>query len=318
MKKAILAVLSATLLLSAVAPAQAEDQKVLAIIDTAINSEIAKSVIHEVCFTASKSTGCSNKDVYMEGPGAAKAVWPASLNSTTYHGDSMVKAATTVNPDLKVVFIRVADVTSAGNSTIFSKSLISAMDWVSKNAQKYSIDAVSISLSGVSTSVDVANAATKVTTLSTNCTNATVINSVSLLTSSNIPTFAATGNNGAKAIVGFPACIPGVIGVGALSNQVDGSDKLGETATNRGPGLDVVANGAINITKYNGSPTTLSGSSGANVLAASTYVKKNIYASFAEYVEKLSKVSVKFLDYKDPKTNAFVWETARLLPISSN
>ena len=318
MKKAILAVLSATLLLSVVAPAQAEDQKVLAIIDTSINSEIATSVIYEACFTASKLSGCSNGDVFMEGKGAGKSPLPASLNSTTYHGDSMVKAAITANPNLKIVFVRVADVNAAGNATIFAKSLIYAIDWVSKNAQKHSIDAVSISLSGVSTSVDVANAATRATTLSPNCTNASVINSVSLLTSSNIPTFAATGNNGAKAIVGFPACIPGVIGVGALSNQVDGSDKLGETATNRGPGLDIVAIGAINITKYNGSPTTLSGSSGANVLAASTYVKNNTYASFAEYVEKLSKVSVKFLDYKDPKTNAFVWEPARLLPISSN
>jgi hypothetical protein len=318
MKKTILAVLSAAMLFSVASPAQAEDQKVLAIIDTAINSDNFPSVIYEACFTASKPSGCSNGNLFMEGKGAGKSPVPASLNSTTYHGDSMVKAALASNPNLKIVFVRVSDVSANGNGAIFAKSLISAIEWVSNNADKHSIDAVSISLSGVSNSVDVANASVKATAFSPNCTNTNVINAVSSLSSKNVPTFAATGNNGSKTVIGFPACIPGVIGVGALSNQTDGADKLGETATNRGPGLDVVSNGAINITKYNGSPMTLSGSSGANVVTASTYLNKNTYATFAEYVEKLSKVSVKFLDYKDPKTNAFVWEPVRLLPISSN
>jgi hypothetical protein len=318
MKKVILAVLASTLAFSVVSPAQAEDQKVLAIIDTAINSDLVPSVVYEACFTTSKSTGCSNGQTFMEGKGAAKSAFPLSLNSVTYHGDSMVKAALAVNPNVKIVFVRVADVTSTGNSSIFNNSLISAIDWVSKNAQKHSIDAVSISLSGVNTTLDVANSTTKVVSLSSKCTDTSTTQSVAFLGSQNIPTFAATGNNGSKTIVGFPACIPGVIGVGALSSQTDGADKLGETATNRGPGLDVVAIGSINITKYNGSPTTLSGSSGANVVTASTYVGKNAYTNFGDYVAGLSKTSVKFLDYKDPKTNLLVWEPARVLPLGSN
>lgn len=318
MKKAILAVLASTLLLSVAVPAQAEDQKVLAIIDTAINSDIVPSVVYEACFTASKSTGCPNGQTFMEGKGSAKSPFPASLNSTTYHGDSMVKAALVVNPNLKIVFVRVADVNASGNGSMFNNSLIAAIAWVAANAEKHSIDAVSISLSGVNSTLDPASATTKVVSLSSKCSDQSVIGSVSSLALKNIPTFAATGNNGSKTVVGFPACIPGVIGVGALSSQTDGKDKLGETATNRGPGLDIVATGNINITKYNGSPTTLAGSSGANVVAASTYINKNTYSNFNDYVSNLSKVSVKFLDYRDTKTNAFVWEAVRTLPIGSN
>jgi hypothetical protein len=55
MKKTLLALLSTTLLFSVVSPAQAEDQKVLAIIDTAINSTKFNSIIQEACFTTVKS-----------------------------------------------------------------------------------------------------------------------------------------------------------------------------------------------------------------------------------------------------------------------
>ena len=48
MKKVLLALLSIALAFTALAPAQAEDQKVLAIIDSAINSKNFPSIIHEV------------------------------------------------------------------------------------------------------------------------------------------------------------------------------------------------------------------------------------------------------------------------------
>lgn len=276
MKKALLVLLSATLLLTIISPAQAEDQKVLAIIDTAINSNKFPSVIYEACFT---QVSCPNGKAYMEGKGAASVTWPTSINNNTYHGDSMVKAALAVNPNLKIVFVRVADVNNLGEwKTIRAESLILAIKWVSDNADKYSIDAVSLSLSGPNQN---------------NCTNQTTISSVASLGLKNIPTFAATGNDASKNLVGFPACIPGVIGVGSLISLESG---MIETATNRGPGLDLVAVGKIAITKYNGSPTDLAGSSGANVISASTYVNKNTYKTFVEYLNALPKIVVKQTD----------------------
>lgn len=293
MKKTLLALLSVVIAFTAMQPSQAEDQKVLAIIDSAINSKNFSSIIHEVCFTTVKSSNpsqnmsCPNGELFMEGPGAGAAPWPTSINNATYHGDSMVKAALATNPDIKIVFIRFNDVTSLGNSRGDAKALISAINWVSQNASKYSIDALSISQSGVITDLN-----TKTKTLHTSCSDISVATAVTNLSLSNIPTFAATGNDGLSTIVGFPACVPGVIGVGAL-----GSATQFEKASNRGPGLDMVALGKVTVTKYNGSKTDISGTSGATVVTSSSYVGKNQGKSFAEYINSLPKVSVSGVSY---------------------
>ena len=287
MKKALLALLSIAIAFTALAPAQAEDQKVLAIIDSAINSKNFNSIIHEVCFTTVKSTdptqdmSCPNRQLFMEGPGAASAPWPTSINNATYHGDSMVKAALTVNPSLKIVFVRFNDVTSLGNSRGDVKALASAINWVSQNAAKYSIDALSISQSTVSTE-----------NLARCSTDTVVINAVASLNTNNIPVFVATGNDRRRDVVGFPSCVNGVIGVGALGNAT----QL-ETATNTGPGLDMVAPGKVSITKYNGSPTDTAGSSVAAVVSAASYVNRNTFKTFGEYLISLPKILIGTASY---------------------
>jgi hypothetical protein len=282
MKKALLAILSALFVISTVQPVQANDERVLAIIDTAINSNNFPQIIHEVCFTtvkskiASQNMSCPNGELFMEGKGAASAPWPTSINNATYHGDAMVKSALTVNPNLKIVFIRFNDVTSIGNSRGDARALALAFDWVSKNAAKYSIDALSVSQSSVSAG----NLAL--------CTNDTVtINAVSSLTASNVPVFVAVGNDRRRDVVGFPSCVSGVTGVGAL-----GSATQLEAATNTGPGLDMVAPGSVKITKYNGSPTSTAGSSVATAVSAASYVSRNTFKTFTEYFSSLSKILI--------------------------
>lgn len=282
MKKALLAILSALFVISTVQPVQANDERVLAIIDTAINSNNFPQIIHEVCFTtvkskiASQNMSCPNGELFMEGKGAASAPWPTSVNNATYHGDAMVKSALTVNPNLKIVFIRFNDVTSLGNSRGDARALALAFDWVSKNAAKYSIDALSVSQSSVSTG----NLAL--------CTRDTVtINAVSSLNASNIPVFVAVGNDRRRDVVGFPSCVSGVTGVGAL-----GSATQLEAATNTGPGLDMVAPGSVQITKYNGSPTSTAGSSVATAVSAASYVSRNTFKTFTEYFSSLSKILI--------------------------
>jgi len=287
MKKALLALLSALLVITTVQPVQANDERVLAIIDSAINSNNFPQIIHEVCFTtvkskiASQNMSCPNGELFMEGKGAASAPWPTSINNATYHGDSMVKSALTVNPNLKIVFIRFNDVTSIGNSRGDARALALAFDWVSKNAAKYSIDALSVSQSSVSAG----NLAL--------CTSDTVtINAVSSLTASNVPVFAAVGNDRRRDVVGFPSCVNGVIGVGALGNatQLEG-------LTNTGPGLDMVAPGKVRITKYNGSPTDTAGSSVATAVSAASYVNRNTFSTFGEYLSSLSKIVIGSASY---------------------
>jgi hypothetical protein len=287
MKKVLLSLLTIALAFTAIAPAQAQDERVLAIIDSAINSNNFPSIIHEVCFTtvksrvASQNMSCPNGELFMEGRGAASAPWPASVNNATYHGDSMVKAALTVNPNLKIVFIRFNDVTVSGNSRGDVKALTSAIDWVSKNASKYSIDALSISQSSVSAN-----------NLALCSTSTVVINSFASLTSSNIPVFVATGNDRRRDVVGFPSCVNGAIGVGALGNAT----QL-EAATNTGPGLDMVAPGRVRITKYNGSPTDTAGSSVATAVSAASYVNRNTFKTFGEYLTSLPKILIGTASY---------------------
>lgn len=287
MKKTLLALLSIALAFTALAPAQAEDQKVLAIIDTAINSKNFPSIIHEVCFTTVKSSvpsqnmSCPNGELFMEGKGAASAPWPTSLNNLTYHGDTMVKSALTVNPSLKIVFIRFNDVTVSGNSRGDVKALTSAINWVSQNAVKYSIDALSISQGSVSAN-----------NLALCTTDKVTISSVEHLTANNIPVFAATGNDRRRDVVAFPSCVNGVIGVGALGNAT----QL-EAATNTGPGLDMVAPGKVRITKYNGSPTDTAGSSVATAVSAASYVNRNTFSTFGEYLSSLSKIVIGSASY---------------------
>lgn len=294
MKKTLLALLSIAIAFTAIQPAQAQDERVLAVIDTAINAKNFPSIIHEVCFTTVKSKdpkqnmSCPNGEYFMEGPGAASAPWPLQKNSTnfdlnnaTFHGDSMVKAALTVNPNLKIVFIRFNDVTSLGNSRGDAKALALAFDWVSKNASKYSIDALSVSQSSVSTG-----------NLALCSKDAVTVNAVASLTANNIPVFAATGNDRRKDVVGFPSCVAGVIGVGALGNET----QL-EGLTNTGPGLDMVAPGKVSITKYNGSPTQTAGSSVATAVSAASYVNRNTHKTFGEYLLSLPKILIGTTSY---------------------
>lgn len=287
MKKTLLTLLSIAIAFTAVAPAQAQDERVLAIIDTAINSNNFPSIIHEVCFTTSKSSvpsqnmSCPNGELFMEGKGSASAPWPASLNNATYHGDTMVKAALTVNPGLKIVFIRFNDVTVSGNSRGDVKALTSAINWVSQNATKYSIDALSISQSSVSAN-----------NLSRCKTDTVTIGSVSSLNANNVPVFVATGNDKRRDVVGFPACVDGVIGVGALANAT----QL-ENATNTGPGLDMLSPGKVRVTKYNGSPVDTAGSSVATVVSAASYVNRNNFKTFGEYLSSLPKILIGTTSY---------------------
>lgn len=314
MKKALLALLSATLLFTVITPAQAEDQKVLAIIDTAINSTKFSSIIQEVCYTTVKSAtpsqdmSCPNGQLFMEGPGAASAPWPTTgttfLNNDTYHGDAMVKAALAIDPTIKIVFVRFVDVAKNGNSRGDIKALSLAIDWVSKNASKYGIDALSISQS----SIDANNLL--------QCTsNSTVINAIASLNKNNIPTFAATGNDKSKTVVGFPACVSGVVGVGGLTGQVYQGAQVSELATNSGPGIDIVARGDVNITKYNGSPYTLAGSSGSTAVASATYLGKNSPKNSEQYLKSLPLISVTF-PYKDAK-NVLLYSPVVSMPDGS-
>lgn len=275
MKKILIAVLSAVTIFAPMQVAKATDERVVAIIDTAIDSSKFPSVIYEACFTGNKS--CLNKTNFMEGKGSANSpVWAVSTNFShpIYHGLKMVTASNITNPNIKIVFVRIANVTSNGGSINETQSIINAIDWVSKNASRYSIDALSISQSSISSN-----------NLLQCTTNNLLIASIQSLNTQNIPTFVATGNDGLKDKVGFPACVNGVTGVGALT--IDGS--MLQKTTNSGPGLDVVAVG--DIRKAINNTYDIGGTSVATAVASTKYVGQT--SLFDQFISGLTK----FLTY---------------------
>lgn len=235
-----------------VQPVQASDNKVLVIIDTAIDSTKVP-VLHEVCFTAKT---CPNGTSFQEGPGAANVSnWKVRGID---HGYNLTQAAINTAPDVKIIFIRIADLnvfkTSSSMHTA-GASMARAIQWVSENAEKYSIDAVSISQSRINFAAGT-------------CPTDTVFSSaVQTLKAKNIPTYAATGNNKRTNQVGFPSCVTDVVGVGATKP----SGGLA-SYTNSGPGMDITFIGNANVKSYKGFDITITGTSVAAPMAAAQYV----------------------------------------------
>jgi hypothetical protein len=286
MKKVLLALLSIALAFTAMQPSQAQDQKVLAIIDTAIDSKQFPQIIHEVCFNTHTPT-CPNGSKFMEGIGAANlSVWPKPNVSGAWHGDWMVKGALKADPTVKIVFIRYVEVTGSNTYRNDALSLVDAIDWVSKNAEKYSIDALSISQSN--------------TNLPSWCTgNNVTVNAVALLNSKNVPVFAATGNNARADVVGFPSCVSGVIGVGALTPSRTSFEKSTNGQSKTNPGIDIATFGAVEIHMGNNlnAKFNLAGSSGASVASATKYLKNNTFKTFQEYLSALPKIIINTVTY---------------------
>ena len=249
MKKALLAILSALLVITTVQPSQAQDQNVLAIIDTAVDSNKVTSVIHEVCFTDSTSMACPDGKLFM---------------------------------DLKIVFVRIANITALGNSGVTTNTLTLGMDWVSKNATKYGIDAVSISQSSISKNN--LDACTGIGTLKNE--GILAINAVSALNASGVLVFAGTGNDSSKTVVGFPSCVNGAIGIGSIKPNLTDLSSF----TNRGPGLDAVAQPTAKIKNFKGTEVEISGTSVSTALAAARYVKNKGSGTFVEFEKTFTKV----------------------------
>jgi hypothetical protein len=195
MKKTIIATLVAILSLSTFS-AQANDNKVIAIIDTELDASRFTNILHEVCIVSDST--CNNGSNFQEGPGSANI--PNWKIRNAGHGHRVVYTANQIDSNVKIVFIRVAG-TKYNASSVHLPSLENASKWIVDNYSKYSIDAVSISLSTVAPGCRVSN---------------TFNQSVASLSSFNIPVFSAVGNSGNRSAIGWPACAPGVYSVGSL------------------------------------------------------------------------------------------------------
>jgi len=279
MKKVIVILASIAMSVIAVQPVQAQDQGVLAIIDTAIDSSRMPNVVHEVCFTYNNT--CNNKAGYDEGKGAAKINdWKIK---GALHGFSMAQIAVQADPNVKIVFVRISDEKVYDTFSIIRNdggSLARAIDWVSNNSAKFNIKAVSISQSRSNFAVGT-------------CPSDSLFeSSVKKLKLQNVPTFVATGNDSKKNHIGYPACVSGVYSVAstdANKNIVKSSNVNATTSLLASTCFSFNRDACVETRDYFGVMRPIAGTSTATVIAATLAVSKNVAGSFDQFLLTLPK-----------------------------
>lgn len=216
--KKIIAVFSALFMLYIFIPqASANTDSSIVIVDTGIDTvkypQIKNNIIYEIC---SVSSSCSNGKSWHEGTGAAEIKTVTQLGvsgqNIDIHGTVMAMSAIAANPNIKIIFVRIATPRSNGSinisATEFANVTKPVFSWVAQNINKYNIRAVSMSMN--------ANADSWCTNNNSNKVSFEM--SVKSLTSNNVAVIASTGNGSNKTPVKFPACLPDVVSVGAVNS----------------------------------------------------------------------------------------------------
>ena len=269
-KKIMLLVVAISATLLPTQTASAVGEKTLVIIDSGINTDLpwAKSaVIDEACFV--ELHRCPNGFSQMTGAGSAK-VTPAMTTASSFsHGTQMASVAVAINPNVKIVSIRVAGLTPRGVPTPYSGKAISwALDYVEANKARLNVGAVSISLGNSyrSTSCPI------VENLQTQISN---------LMASGVAVAIAVGNGGSTKI-DYPACIPQAIAVGATEERYAMKEVSGwvypiMAISNHNSEVDYFVNGKYTVSDISDNKKISFGTSNATV-AFATYLTKRLSA----------------------------------------
>jgi hypothetical protein len=264
----LVVVLLATLLPTQTASAVGE--KTLVIIDSGINTDLAwakNAVVDEACFV--EFHRCPNGFSQMTGAGASK-ITPAMTTARSFsHGTQMASVAVTINPNVKIVSIRVAGLTPRGVPTPYSGKAISwALDYVEANKARLNVGAVSISLGNSYRST----ACPIVGNLQKQITN---------LMASGVAVAIAVGNGGSTKI-DYPACIPQAIAVGATEDRYAMKEVSGwvypiMAISNHNSEVDYFVNGKYTVSDISDNKKVSFGTSNATV-AFATYLTKRLSA----------------------------------------
>jgi hypothetical protein len=286
-KKLITALVALTLVLPTTAHASLKNRTIdskpaLAIIDTALDTsipEFAGKIVYEVCFI--EWSTCPNGKTFMEGPGSAGMPLNFMQRNGFNHGTQMVSSAIQTNPNMNVVFIRIVGNTANGSrQTVSEQVVVSALQWVSNNKEKFNIQALSMS-QGTSNFLNGANYCP----ITPNTSSA-----ITSLKNSGVPSFFPVGNSKNYKRIDWPSCIPDSI---AISATMPG-DAIA-TYANFDPNLtDFFALGSLRVKNPGNSEVNGSGTSIASQVAAATWVgvkTKNPSMSYQEAYDLFSSKS---------------------------
>jgi hypothetical protein len=215
-----------------ISPAYADTPPTAVLIDSGINGALFSSnIVYEACFI--EYTTCPNGKNSMEGTGSAQQV--PSKNMEVNHGEQMLSIMVKVNPNIKVIPIKIMGVTAQGNPMLYTlDSVKSALDWTVANKTKFNISVVSISQGAIFAGCRVpAGMAEDIATLKAN----------------NVQVVVATGNNSNRTTMMSPACLSDSISVGATDNPWGGAQPLAWDSTAK-PYIARYSNGNTQTTLY--------------------------------------------------------------------
>jgi hypothetical protein len=195
-----------TLLASSMVTAHAETEPSIAVIDTGTNTSLfSNNIVAEYCVLESKV--CPNGKSIMEGAGAANL--PPTTSTAFDHGSQMISIILKVNPNAKIIPIRIVGMNSLGTPMMYTNDSVKmALDWIVLNQAKYNIQVVNISQGAIFTGCRVP---------------AGTAEDVAVLKAKGVAVVAATGNASNRTAMDSIACLPDVISVGATDNADPGS-----------------------------------------------------------------------------------------------
>ena len=261
MKTKLLLIITLAASLLAV-PASANTQKTLVIIDSGINTEldwVKRSLVEEVCIIEYGT--CPNGQKFMNGPGAAHVRYQDVNDKAMHHGSQMYSVAVQVDPNVRVVFIRIVGMSAKGFANSYTmRSVQQAMEWVDVNAARLNVGAVSLSIGRSYTEVGCPIEASFQTI-------------VQKLNAAGVVVVASAGNGGNRVKVDYPACTPEVISVGATDVRYSMRGVTGWVtpvmpSSNGGPDLDLYAHGRWTTQDLTGRKLLTLGTSNAAVAVA--------------------------------------------------
>ena len=274
--------------------AQAANESIV-IIDTAIDStrpEFSGKIVQEVCLV--ESGLCPNGKMIQEGIGSATLPASDAYKNGFEHGTLMSLIALQVNPNVNLIFIRVAGM-NPKTKTMYSFSDVSvtrALDWVIINKDKYNIVSVSASVGHSSYNKTGNYCPIK-------ATHSKLISNIEILMTKGIATMFAAGNGRDRSRINFPACIPQAVAVGGSNPYSAGETPSLSIFFNTAPEVDFYALGTFMTPVKNSMGTS------ASTVALSAYWAKNYKGSYSATYDYLKSVS-KSTSNQFISTNSFV------------
>lgn len=242
----------------------------LVIVDTALDTSMSifkDKLVQEVCIV--EFDVCPNGKAIMEGPGSATLPRDLLVRKDLEHGTQMASLALRTNPQIKLIFIRIAGVDSKtkllkprGNRTIEM-----VLDWIIANQSKYNIHAVAVTQStyNVSSPKLPFYLSAPGTDYCPKYPNTEV--KINQLIKIGVPTFFPTGNNRDQSRVGWPSCIASSIAVGAVYDYGDVADY----SNNDVKLVDFYAQGNNQVLSPGNKLVGTNGTSGAAIIASTIW-----------------------------------------------